>query len=162
MIKVLKHGEQRKSQNPLNNNWNETILITFVEENRENKCFQSMRTHTHSIPTDTLDEFPIGKEFPQFFINRTLYSISENLQQKSARLETIDGDLTYVVTSIDETPSKDIDKRFENKEFKEINVDSFKSSRPYQTKTVVSNNPLVSGNLKKGLSSKILTFSSKV
>lgn len=132
MIKVLRHGNVINVQNPVTGEWNEMVVITFVEEGRtgadkgmsETSAFLSaltgeqvgltqLRTHSHPVLSSKIGLFPIDKEFPGH-INRGLFSTPQIRQQLDKEARLIDGKPTYFKTWISEFPEEDKDLRMDN------------------------------------------------
>jgi hypothetical protein len=130
MVKVRSHSAPYRVQNPAKpGQWNTMINVVFIEENRpganrgltgsssflsqivgEEVGLQQVRTHTQPVLADTIDKFPVDKEFPGH-INRSLYSFPQiqNQQDKAPRM--IDGKPTYFVTALEAQAKEDLDYR---------------------------------------------------
>lgn len=130
MIKVQSHSLPYKVANPAVRGQVQTMInVVFTEEGRmgANKTLQSsaefldslvgtktglsqVRTHTQPVLANTIDKYPLGKEFPGH-INRTLYSQPQIQNQVDRAPRMIDGRPTFFVTDLATTAKDDIDNR---------------------------------------------------
>jgi hypothetical protein len=84
-----------------------------------------LRIHTHPVLIGVIDKFPVGKEFPNLFINRKLFSTPQMAQQANVGPRMIDGRPTYFSTSIANKEMEDEDLRLSNESLAKVNPGSF-------------------------------------
>jgi hypothetical protein len=153
MVIVQRHGARRRILNPVTNKWQETINVTFVEPDRAggansglanssqalsaaigmNVGLNQLRTHTQPVLASAIGEFPIGKEFPTLFVNRTLYSTPQMQQQEGVDARMLDGKPTYFVTELGDQQKEDIDQRLDSNVLATVDKNLFKNARTRQT-----------------------------
>lgn len=148
MVRVLKHGDKRRTLNPVNNQWSDMITVTFIEEGRgganvsisdtsdvlskavgEEIGLQTLRIHTHPVLATKIGQFPVGKELNNLFINRKLFSTPQMSQQENVQSRMIEGRPTYFSTYISEKAESDIDVRLDNNVLATINPEAFKGAK---------------------------------
>ena len=150
MLKVLEHGTKNRIQNPVTKKWQEVINVKFVEEgNRSGGASSSMsntsdvlsravgvktglsllRIHTHPVLVEAIDQFPVGREFPNHFINRKMYSLAQMEQQINVAPRMIDGKPTYFITEIAEIELPDEDLRMADSQLVVINPALYRNAR---------------------------------
>lgn len=133
MVKVLRHGSRRTINNPVTGQPQETVVVVFVENDRggdngsssslvessnalsiavgEDVGLAQIRSHSQSIPIDKLGFFPVGREFPDIFINRKLYSFPQMPQQQGVPPRMVDGSPTYFTSELSTVRKDDENKR---------------------------------------------------
>lgn len=150
MLKVTKHGLKNRVVNPATGKEQDVINVTFQElSTRSGGANPSMsetsdflsqavgkkvgldiiRVHTHPVLADTIGDFTIGKEFPQLFINRKLFSTPQMKQQVGVGAREIDGKPTYFTTFISNRELPDEDLRMSNEALAKVKPEEFTNVR---------------------------------
>lgn len=150
MLKVLRHGNRTRIQNPVTKQWQEVVNVQFIEiGDRSGGANASMsessdvlseavgtqtglallRVHTHPVLVTAIDKFPVDKEFPTLFINRKLYSTPQMHQQVGVDSRMIDGKPTYFTTSISKRELPDEDLRLSNEVLSKVNPEAFMNAQ---------------------------------
>ncbi len=130
MVKVERYGKTITVDNPARPGERTTqTVVVFTEEGRPDlgtsvsrsaallsrragkpQGLRNIRTHSQPILADELQNYPIGSEHP-FFINRTMYSTPQMESQRNVQARMYEGNVTYFVTELGESPEVDLDKR---------------------------------------------------
>lgn len=147
MIKVLSHGDVRSVLNPVTQEWTDVVNIQFFEEGRggandalstsnaalsaaigEEVGLALLRTHTQPVLLGQEGKFPVGKEFPNLFINRKMFSTPQMTQQNGVAVRMIEGKPTYFTTEIADRMKEDEDLRLDNNVLAGIAPEHFKGA----------------------------------
>lgn len=165
MVRVQAHGAKTRIQNPSTGEMQDAINVRFIEEDRQGGGanphlskstavlsqavgkqvgLPGVRVHTQPILLSQIGEFPVGREFPNLFINRTLYSTPQMEQQEGTAARMLDGQPTYFATFIDTSASEDEDKRLDPSVVAQIDVGLFTNARTRNT-LVERDGPIMSG-----------------
>lgn len=131
MLRIIRHGDELRVQDPVTGQWNDMINVVFMEEGRdgadkgmsdttaflteiagEQVGITQRRVHTHPVLRSAIanGKFAVDTTIPGH-VNRELYTTAQMANQVGRPPRILNGRYTYFKTLISRVPEDDKDFR---------------------------------------------------